>query len=368
MATDDESQIAEDFGTMVRIVTGSAMQLRENQLRRQAVQNQSVHLATAEEQRVRANAARVIRHDLYSREFWRTAGSESIADRLAVAAALGDSEPAARSAWMHGADTLRSEFGIDLQEINRAHPSSLEQRHAALRDALDDYFAQTQQDRTDDNAAAQRVQNTAAERQEDTERAAPPAEVSESFVMADRDGARTFDKAQALAAIEAAPENLGADMPRAWAEMQSWIGRDEDVDRAIAEKFPDAMTDEQRARALGEQPETQTYTDTAGVAARGDERDEQAEAGEDARRERGEAVQDAARVEHLEDVVHAMQGHTPHLSAAESAQLTEVRRVQLASFPHGPHVLNPSKLKAAPRARAAAGAEAAAERAEVLTR
>ena len=150
MAMDDESQIAEDFGMMVRMVTGASMQLRENQMRARAMQVQSVQRTGTEEARVRANAARVVQHDLYSRDFWRHAGSESIADRLAVAAALGSNEPAARSAWMHGADVLRSEFGIDLQEINRAHPSSLEQRHAALRDALDDYFAQLRQDRADD--------------------------------------------------------------------------------------------------------------------------------------------------------------------------------------------------------------------------
>ena len=158
MAMDDESQIAEDFGMMVRMVTGASMQLRENQLRARAMQVQSVQRAGTEEARVRANAARVVQHDLYSRDFWQHAGSESIADRLAVAAALGSNEPAARSAWMHGADVLRSEFGIDLQEINRAHPSSLEQRHAALRDALDDYFAQLRQDRVDDRAVAEQVQ------------------------------------------------------------------------------------------------------------------------------------------------------------------------------------------------------------------
>mgnify|MGYP006948757578 CR=1 FL=1 len=93
MAMDDESQIAEDFGMMVRMVTGASMQLRENQLRARAMQVQSVQRAGTEEARVRANAARVVQHDLYSRDFWRHAGSESIADRLAVAAALAASVP-----------------------------------------------------------------------------------------------------------------------------------------------------------------------------------------------------------------------------------------------------------------------------------
>lgn len=374
MAMDDESQIAEDFGMMVRMVTGASMQLRENQLRARAMQVQSVQSAGTEEARVRANAARVVQHDLYSRDFWRHAGSESIADRLAVAAALGSNEPAARSAWMHGADVLRSEFGIDLQEINRAHPSSLEQRHAALRDALDDHFAQLRQDRADDRAVAEQVQEQEAAAEEPAQVQQPqPAEAGpELFVIHDlsndRGDIRAVEKDGALRAIENAPDNMGRDMPEAWADVQGWIGRDQDVDRAIAEKFPDAMTDEQRARALGQEPEPETYTDTAGVAARADEKDAQDEAQGDAQREETEAESDAARVEHLDDLAQAAQRDVAHLTGAEAAQLSEVRRVQLQSFPHGPHVLNPSTLKRAPRKRPAAGMQAEAERSEVLSR
>ncbi|MFI7398825.1 hypothetical protein ACI2K6_16730 [Microbacterium sp. NPDC006705] len=372
MAMDDESQIAEDFGMMVRMVTGASMQLRENQLRARAMQVQSVQRTGTEEARVRANAARVVQHDLYSRDFWRHAGSESIADRLAVAAALGSNEPAARSAWMHGADVLRSEFGIDLQEINRAHPSSLEQRHAALRDALDDYFAQHRQDRADDRAVAEQVQEQEAVAEEPAQVQQPAEDGPELFVMHDlsndRGDIRAVEKDGALRAIENAPDNLGRDMPEAWADVQGWIGRDEDVDRAIAEKFPDAMTDEQRARALGQEPESETYTDTAGVAARADEKDAQAEAQGDAQREEAEAEGDAARVEHLDDLAQAAERDVAHLTGAEAAQLSKVRRMQLESFPHGPHVLNPSEVKRAPRKRPAAGVQAEAERAEVLSR
>ena len=140
------------------------------------------------------------------------------------------------------------------------------------------------------------------------------------------------------------------------------------MDRAIAEKFPDAMTDEQRARALGQEPESETYTDTAGVAARADEKDAQAEAQGDAQREEAEAEGDAARVEHLDDLAQAAERDVAHLTGAEAAQLSKVRRMQLESFPHGPHVLNPSEVKRAPRKRPAAGVQAEAERAEVLSR
>ena len=177
-----------------------------------------------------------------------------------------------------------------------------------------------------------------------------------------------MDKDGALRVIENAPDNLGRDMPEAWGDVQSWIGRDEDVDRAIAEKFPDAMTDEQRARALGQELEPETYTDTAGVAARADEQDEQAEARGDAQREEAEAVEDAARVEHLDDLAQATQRDVAHLTGAEAAQLAETRRILLESFPHGRKLLDPSKLKPAPNKRPAAGVQVEAERTEVLSR
>lgn len=374
MATDDESQIAEDFGTMVRMITGSAMQVRENQLRRSTVQFQQQGTEQAEQDRVRANAARVVQHDLYSREFWRTAGSESIADRLAVAAALGDRDPSALSAWMHGADVLRSEFGIDLQEINRKHPSSLEDRHAAMRDALDDHFAQVGRDQADDRAAQARQvlaqeQDQTQQLDRDPGRKPEPreeqgqstqSEEPELFFIRDlsndRGDIRAVEKEGALNAIENAPENLGQDSPGAWEDVKGWIGKDKDVDRAIAEKFPDAMTDEQRARALGQVEEPETYVDTSGVDARTDER-----------REHQEAEADAQRVEHVDDAAVAVRRDVARLTDTAGPQLAEVRSVQLSSFPTEPHVLNPAKLKQQTRKPAAAHTPSQ-ERGEVLSR
>lgn len=387
MAGEDEAQIADDFGQMVRMITGSAMQVRENQLRRRAVQQQQGHTAQAELQRREANVARAVQHDLYSREFWRTAGAESIADRLAVAAQLGDTHPAAQSAWMHGADTLRSQFGIDLQEINRAHPSSIPDRHAAMRDALDDYFAQTAQDGRDDAGASQQAAEVHAQaREEDRDHAvavnspqrwraenlndysAQPreegpdasqqaAEVQDrddvdpvvTFPMYEmqyeRDTTVQMSKQEALASLEAADgDRFSLDEvknnPRSYeAHVKQWVGRDADVDRAIAEKFPDVMTDQERARALGQ---TDVYVDTAGVSARRDERSEMQD-----------VQQDAARAEGQGDLAHVA--------------LARVRSAQLASFPNAPRVLNPASLGRAP-ARARRGAGQQPERQEVLSR
>lgn len=158
MAEDEESQVAEDFGRMVRIATGSIMQVAESRARRRQVGASTDAAATRDRQRMEDNASRVVQHDLYRAEFWKHAGSESIADRMAVAATLGETNPAAQSAWMHGADVIRSTYGIDLQKINREHPNSQEERHAALRDALDDRFQMNRYD-----AEADRVRDAAEE-------------------------------------------------------------------------------------------------------------------------------------------------------------------------------------------------------------
>lgn len=354
MAEDEEAQIAEDFGRMVRMITGSAMQVHESRARRRSVLSQQTNAEASVEAGVRANAAKVVRTDLYSREFWRTAGAESIADRLAVAAALGEHDPAAQSAWMHGADVLRSEYGIDLQEINRAHPSSLEDRHAATRDALDDYFAQLRQDQVDDVSAQARQERAQDELARSGEQPAQQEEVL-LFTYRDHDAGelRNIEKDGALNVIENAPENLGQDTPEAWEDVKGWVGKDADVDRAIAEKFPDAMTEEQRAKALGLED---SYVDTAGVAARRDER-----------REHREAEQDETRAEFRDDLSAAMRRDVSNLAGIEDEQLARVRRVQLDSFPREPQVLNPARLGRAPR-KAGRGTTAVQERQEVLSR
>jgi hypothetical protein len=51
---------------------------------------------------------------------------------------------------------LRNDYGINLEVMNKDHPTSLVDRHAALRDALDDYFARQRLDAESDHALAPR--------------------------------------------------------------------------------------------------------------------------------------------------------------------------------------------------------------------
>ena len=154
-----EDEIAEDFGRMVRMITGSTMQVRESFARRQQMRQSTEAAEQKERERIEQHAGMVVQRDLFNPEFWKHAGADSIADRMSVAASLGEHNPAARSAWMHGADVIRSTYGLDVQEINRAHPNSLQERDAALRDALDDLVQKHAMDAESDvlRAEAQRT-------------------------------------------------------------------------------------------------------------------------------------------------------------------------------------------------------------------
>lgn len=83
----------------------------------------------------------MIRRELSSPSFWKQASSEAIADRMTEANELALKHNDASQTFMAGADRIRSQYGINIEDINRDHPTSFVRRHQALRDALDEYLA-----------------------------------------------------------------------------------------------------------------------------------------------------------------------------------------------------------------------------------
>lgn len=136
----EEAEMTQEFGQLVRMLTGSGMQVHEANVRRQ--QARSAEQARMEQQRQGQEAAmaQMVSTTLQDRTFWATAGSEEIADHVTVAAHLSPTQHKAQKAYMQASDMLRNEYGINLEEINRDHPTALGDRHAALRDELDSYF------------------------------------------------------------------------------------------------------------------------------------------------------------------------------------------------------------------------------------
>lgn len=172
MMEQEETEIVQDLGRTARLILGSGMQATEQAQRRSHLEGQE---RLAQEQRAHAallaDAARErsmieqIRRDFSSTPFWKNAGSESIADRMTVAAELAARHPEAGRTYMDGADRIRNQFGINIEDINRDHPTAPADRHAALRDALDDYFASHRLDaESDETQKTDHDQNVAGEK------------------------------------------------------------------------------------------------------------------------------------------------------------------------------------------------------------
>lgn len=161
----------------------------------------------------KAAQAAALERELYSNDFWRTAGSESIADRVAVAQQLSADHPAAQTAHLHASDVLRNNYGINIEDMNRDHPTSVEDRHQALRGALDDYFARNQFEAEQKNAAA--ASEKAAESGNDSEAAAEESRAASLGADADRAAA---SESQNLSEADHAASEVHQDRERARAE------------------------------------------------------------------------------------------------------------------------------------------------------
>lgn len=168
MENDEESDISMEFGRVMRMALGSTMQVAETKARQatqlQQMQEQSAQQAQRE---IQSKLAWNLNLELKNPSFASMSG-EQIADRMTVASQLAPNFPNAAKAYMAGSDRLRNDLGINVEDINRDHPLSAEDRHAALRNAIDDY-----------HASARLNQEATVERGHDEPEAATEAEVKE---------------------------------------------------------------------------------------------------------------------------------------------------------------------------------------------
>lgn len=169
MDANEESEIFESLGRVSRTAAAGTMQTAEMVSRRQQVdqsaqereaQDQQRHAETMQrladrDHKQEATLASVMRNDAYQRHFWAHAGSEQIADYMTASAHLAPRHAEARSASMHISDVLRNDYGINIEQMNREHPTSLMDRHHALRDALDEHFNRHRMDAEADQARGQ---------------------------------------------------------------------------------------------------------------------------------------------------------------------------------------------------------------------
>lgn len=194
--------MAAQFGNMLRVAMGSGMQLREAQARREQMQAAESTAQADQQTRAEANVAAMVNREMYNPEFWRTAGSESIADRVTVAAHLAGAHPEARGAWMHAADVLRNDYGINLELMNKDHPTTLVDRHAALRDALDDYFARQRLDAEADHALAPRAEQEQSTDRDDELGAVTPSDATAQTTDADQAASQKAEREADAKAVD----------------------------------------------------------------------------------------------------------------------------------------------------------------------
>lgn len=199
---EEESEMAAQFGNMLRVAMGSGMQLREAQARREQMQAAESTAQADQQTRAEANVAGMVNREMYNPEFWRTAGSESIADRVTVAAHLAGAHPEARGAWMHAADVLRNDYGINLELMNKDHPTTLVDRHAALRDALDDYFARQRLDAEADHALAPRAEQEQSTDRDDELGAVTPSDATAQTTDADQAASQKAEREADAKAVD----------------------------------------------------------------------------------------------------------------------------------------------------------------------
>lgn len=207
MDANEESEIFDSLGRVTRATAAGTMQTAETASRRAQMGQSAKEAEAANQQRFaqtmqrladrdhkqEATLAQVIRSDSYQRHFWAHAGSEQIADYVTASAHLAPRHPEARSAYMHMSDVLRNDYGINIEQMNRDHPTSLMDRHHALRDALDDYFARQRMDAEADQARGQEAATVegGAERTDSAE--APEPETTQQPVVTDSQAARTSE-------------------------------------------------------------------------------------------------------------------------------------------------------------------------------
>lgn len=218
---DESDGIEEAIEGQTRLLVTAAAQagdrmarMREDALRRaQATSEREARelqsRLAAEQRAVRADLAGVQRAD-----WWEKATPERIAQAYESAVAWRDEEPEAARAEQRIIDELRTRHGI-----------------------------------TPDQLRAQ----VAAERGEQA-----PARYVLTEGYDDQKTTRDISRDDALALIDRTPRagDLTPTRRQQFEDMRGWIGQDRDVDLAIAAKFPQIMTEDQRAavrRAVAEQ-------------------------------------------------------------------------------------------------------------------
>lgn len=283
----DESDGIEEAieGQMRLLVTAAAQagdrlaRMREDALRRaQATSEREARelqsRLAAEQRAVRADLAGVQRAD-----WWEKATPERIAQAYESAVAWRDEEPEAARAEQRIVDELRTRHGITPEELRASPEVQIANAERAVQDIRDRFaeqrergmgrVSQAEHDRTAEELRKAEARVAALRDAQTQGQQEPRFEVYE--MVQERDSSRNLGKAGALEMIEkTAGKELGTDSRDLGPNMRQWVGKDPDVDRALARTHPQLLTEEQLAtieRAEAEHQRQAEQRDKAEAAA-----------------------------------------------------------------------------------------------------
>lgn len=142
----EETEMTQEFGQLVRILTGSSLQIREAAYHRNLAKAEVEAARRQEQERQQQEQlmAEAVNEKLRSESLWANQDATEIADHVIVAAHLGETHETALSGYHYASDMLRDNYGINLAEMNRDHPTAWADQHAALQQALRDHYAAQQ--------------------------------------------------------------------------------------------------------------------------------------------------------------------------------------------------------------------------------
>ena len=272
-------------------------------------------------------------------EWWNTASGEDIAKAYTTARAWREREPDAERAAERIAREVRDRFGIDVTE-------------GSATDAAEAITKAERESRASDKEKQEPSRRTGEKGEETVQ--FPVAPAADDAAAA----ARMVTRQEALAIIAAAdPNATRADARSPLDDIRRWIGRDDEVDIAIMDKYPELMNDEQRdatsrarderEKSRAEETEAATLVTTADILDRRveEERESDRQAQDQDGPERDTVHRDAAE-RGMDDVSQTREDAGMAYDSAE-------RRAELARSLE--HIDNPRAVEARLRADVAQG-------------
>jgi hypothetical protein len=261
------AKLAQHLAVAVQIAE-AVIRMRQQQTERKAADTEQAAAAVRAGTTAQHTADRVVFSQALNRKWTANADLRDLGRAWGAAAGWADTDPMATVAATRVEDRLSEMAPAAMARFTELRESGTD-RIDAMRDVLANVAAES----------SYRPRVFVAEPGQTTTAAGATAGQHHSGTGAkfyvyefrnEAEGTREITRAEALATIDRLPED--AQLPIGGRgdlnDVQSWKGRDPDVDRAIAQKFPQLMTAAELSAVMSSVPDPQARADTAAFEAR----------------------------------------------------------------------------------------------------